>query len=54
MTDDIEAFFTRAAMIQAIIHADKAPPEKSFDNFEDLMAWLEAEEPAADVGGSGK
>lgn len=50
MSDEIEAFFVRAAMIQAIIHADRAPPEKSFDNFDDLMAWLN-EEPA-DAAGS--
>jgi hypothetical protein len=54
MADDIEAFFAQAAMIQAIIHADKAPPEKSFDNFKDLMAWLEAEDPASDVGSVSK
>jgi hypothetical protein len=52
MTDDIEAFFAQAAMVQAIIHADKAPPEKSFDNFDDLMAWLEAHESADPVKGA--
>jgi len=43
--DEIEKFFANAAMVQAIIHADKEPPEAEFDNFEDLMAWLEDRTP---------
>jgi hypothetical protein len=44
MADDIEAFFARAALIQAIIHADKEPPEAAFDNIDDLIAWLNDEQ----------
>jgi len=40
MADEIEEFFARAALIQSIIHADKEPPEAAFDNFDDLMKWL--------------
>jgi hypothetical protein len=45
MADEIEEFFARAALIQSIIHADKEPPEAAFDNFDDLMKWLNDEPP---------
>jgi hypothetical protein len=43
MDDEIEEFFINAAMMQAIIHADKAPPEAKFKTFDELMVWLDEE-----------
>jgi len=44
MVDDIEALFAQAALLQAIVHADKEPPEAAFDNLDDLLAWLNDEQ----------
>jgi hypothetical protein len=35
------------AFVEAILLADGAPNEAAFDNIDDLLAWLEAEEEPA-------
>ncbi len=50
MSDEIEQYFIDAATAQAIIHADKQPPEAKFKTFEELMAWLNNDAPTQTIG----